>query len=610
MRSAYPICLCALWWNCHVSVLTYHNDLARTGQNLRETELTPASVSSGQFGPLFSYPVDGEIYAQPLYVPGILVPGQGIHNVVFVATEHDSVYAFDADNGLSAPLWHVSFLDAAQNVIAAQASELQCGSITPELGITATPVIDPATNTLYVVAMSEEAQSGQFVHRLHALDAATGAEKPGSPVEIQASAPGSGDGNGTVEFKPWLYKERAGLLLLNHTVYTAWSSQCDSGDYHGWLIGYDAATLRQTSVFVTTPNAWAGALWQGGAAPAADSNGNLYLVSANGIFDADRGGSDFGESILKLSAGNLAASDYFTPYNAESLSDQDIDLGSSGALLLPDEAGSAAHPHLLVTGSKAGTVYLVDRDRLGHFQPDNNNQIVESLTDSVGPLFGIPAYFHNRVYFSAAHDQVKAFSIHDGLLSPAPDSASSSTMLSLGSVPSISANGVSGGILWTIAPNGQLLAYDASDVSQLLYQGNTGSFVKFSTPTVANGKVYVGTATQLLVFGLKQQNPAIVSGVVSADGSSGPVAAGSDISLFGSNLALHPASANGPTWPKVLEGVSLFLDGTAVPLGYVSPGQINAEVPADSKPGRAVLTLVTGGRVLAPIGLTVRSPLR
>lgn len=599
--------LCALWWNCHVSVLTYHNDVARTGQNLRETALTPASVSSGQFGQLFSYPVDGQVYAQPLYMPGVVIPGKGIHNIVFVATEHDSVYAFDADNDLGAPLWHVSFLEPAQNVIAAQASELECEAITPEIGITGTPVIDPATNTLYVAAMTEEGSNGQFVHRLHALDVATGAERPGSPVEIQASVPGAGDGNGTVQFKPWLYKERAGLLLLNGTIYTAWSSHCDSGDYHGWIIGYDAKTLHQTAAFVATPNAYAGAFWQSGAAPAADASGSLYIVSGNGVFDAASGGSDFGESILKLSGG-LAASDYFTPYNADALSDQDIDLGSSGALLLPDEAGSVAHPHLLVTGSKAGTVYLADRDQLGHFQPDNNNQIVQSLTDSVGSLFGIPVYFHNTIYFSAAQDQVKAFSISNGLLSAAPVSASTSTLPAPGSVPSISANGVSGGILWSIDGEAQLLAYDATDLSHLLYQGSTGSFIKFSTPTVANGKVYVGTFASVLVFGLKQQNPASVTAVVSADGfRPGPVTAGSDISLFGSNLASQAASASGPGWPKVLEGVSVFINGTAMPVGYVSPGQINAQVPPGTKPGPAVVTVLAAGRALPPVELTVRS---
>ncbi len=439
-----------------MSVLTYHNDLARTGQNLNETLLTPASVGSGQFGPLFSYPVDGQVYAQPLYMPGVIVPGKGIHNVVFVATEHDSVYALDADNNL-APLWQRSFINSAAGVTTAAATDLGCASITPEVGITATPVIDPATGTLYLVAMTEEGSAGNFVHRLHALDVTTGAERPGSPVEIQASVPGTGNGNTTVPFEPWLYKERAGLLLLNGAVYTAWSSQCDSGNYHGWIIAYDERTLQQTAVFIDTPNWDAGGFWQAGTAPAADAGGNIYVVSANGTFDANMGGSDLAESVLKLSTGQnlLTAADYFTPYNADALSDQDLDLGSSGALLLPDGAGSATHPHLLVSGSKSGTVYLLDRDNLGHFHAGADSQIVQSLTGAVGPLFGIPTYFNNDVYFSAAHDQVKAFSLQSGVLSTLPVSASSATFAELGTVPSISANGAVSGILWTIDPAGQ-----------------------------------------------------------------------------------------------------------------------------------------------------------
>ncbi len=599
---APPILLCALWWNCHVSVLTYHNDLARTGQNLSETQLTPASVRSAQFGPLFTYPVDGQIYAQPLYLPGVIIPGKGIHNVVFVVTEHDSVYAFDADNYLATPLWHVSFLNPAQGVATASAVDLGCASIMPEVGITATPVIDPATGTLYVVAMTEEGSSGNFVHRLHALDVATGAEKPGSPVEIQASVPGTGNGTTTVPFEPWLYKERAGLLLLNGVLYTSWSSQCDFGNYHGWIIGYDAATLQQSAVFSDTPNWDAGAFWQAGAAPAADSSGNIYIVSANGTFDANMGGADLGESVLKLSTGKglLTAADYFTPYNAGALSDQDLDLGSSGALLLPDSAGSAIHPHLLITGSKSSALYLLDRDSLGHFQPNGNSQIVQSLASAVGPLFGIAAYFNNTVYFSAAHDQVKAFSLRNGLLSALPVSASSATFAELGTVPSISASGATNGILWTIDPTGQLHAYDAADLETQLYQGNVGAYVKFSTPTIANGKVYVGTAASLVVFGLQSQ------GAGSVAAPTGPVAPGSIVSLFGANLAPRIAQAAGSPWPKVLETTSVFINGAAVPLGYVSPTQINAQVPSDALPGQATVTVVVGDRVLPPIELTIR----
>jgi len=612
MRPAYPALMCALWWNCQVSVLTYHNDPSRTGQNLHETALTPASVSSPQFGPLFSYPVDGQVYAQPLYMPGVMVPKKGIHNIVFVATEHASVYAFDADNDLGGPLWHTNFLNPAQGVTTAPAADLGCDSIAPEVGITATPVIDAATGTLYVVAMTEEGTNRVFVHRLHALDVTTGAERPGSPVEIQASVPGTGNGNAAVQFQPWLYKERAGLLLLNGTVYTAWSSQCDSGNYHGWIIGYRAwgygsGAIQQTAVFTDTPNWDAGAFWQAGAAPAADASGNIFVVSANGTFDANQGGSDLAESILKLStASHLAVADYFTPFNADALSDQDLDLGSSGALLLPAEAGTAAHPHLLVTGSKSGTVYLVDRDHLGHFHAGGDTQIVQSLSGAVGPLFGIPVYFHKTVYFSAAQDQLKAFSLQSGLLSETPVSLSNATFVGTGTVPSISASGDTNGILWTIDPSAQLRAYDAADLGHQLYAGSTGSYVKFSTPLIAAGKVYVGTAASVAVFGLRDPVPASVTGVVNADGEpSGLAADGSVVTLLGVHLAPVAATPSVSPWPMVLEDTSVFINGVAAPIGYVSPTQIRIQIPHGIESGPATVTVVAAGRVLPPVELTV-----
>jgi uncharacterized protein (TIGR03437 family) len=589
-----PLLLCALGWNCNVSVLTYHNDLGRTGQNLHETLLTPASVGSSRFGRLFTYPVDGQVYAQPLYVPGVVVPGKGIHNVIVVATEHDSVYAFDADNDLAGPLWQVSFLDPAQGVTTASATDVACGSIVPEIGITATPVIDDASGALYVVAMTEEGSGDGYVHRLHALDVATGAEKPASPVEISASVPGRGDGNNTIQFKPWLYKERAGLLLLKGAVYTAWSSECDSGNYHGWLIGYDAGTLQQVAAYADTPDWEAGSFWQSGAAPAADAKGNIYVVSANGTFDANQGGSDLGDSVIKLSTSRgLTVADYFAPYNAGTLDNEDLDVGSSGALLLPDAAGSPAHPHLLVSGSKSGSIYLLDQDNLGQFHAGADDQIVQSIQGAVGPVFGIPAYFNNTLYFSAAHDQLKAFPVRDGLLSAKPASATSSSFAVLGSVPSISANGAADGIVWTIDPTGLLQAYDASDLSLHLYQGSLGSSIKFSTPTIANGKVYVGTTNSLVVFGFADPGAGPVSSIVSSAGfRPGPVAPGSLISLFGSNL--DPRNS------------SVFINGLAAPIAYAGPTQINALVPAETAVGPAVVNVVTGEHVLPPQGLLIQ----
>ncbi len=503
-----------------VNVLTYHNDLARTGQSLSETQLTPANVNSAQFGKLFSYPVDGYVYAQPLYLSGVEIPGKGVHNVVFVATEHDSVYAFDADDGQanSAPLWQVSFLDPASGVTTVPyQNAFNCTQIIPEIGITGTPVIDPASSTLYVVAMTMETSGGSttYAHRLHALDLATGAEQPGSPVLIEASVSGSGDRGSTVTFIPRNYKQRPGLLLLNGVVYTAWSSHCDAGTYHGWLIGYDATTLQQVFVYNNTPNGSQGSFWASGAAPSVDDQGNIYLISGNGTFDADRGGQNLGEAFIRLSTSpdGVSLADYFAPFNQLDLNRRDVDTGSSGALLLPDSAGSDAHPHLLVSAGKEGRIYLLDRDNLGHFQAGSDSQIVQSLPGAVGGLFSTPAYFNGVVYFSGAGDFLKAFPIADAAMAPAPSSRSATRFGGLGSVPAISADGAANGIVWVIESSGggTLRAYDAGNLANELYNSgqnrtrdNLGSYVKFSTPTIVNGKVYAGTQNSLAVFGLMQ----------------------------------------------------------------------------------------------------------
>ena len=592
--------------NCQVSVLTYHNDLARTGANLNETLLTPASVSSGRFGQLLSYAVDGQVYAQPLYLPGVSLPGKGVHNVVFVATEHDSVYAFDADSQLD-PLWHVNFTNPAEGVTTTSASQVQCSAIAPEIGITATPVIDPAAGTIYVVAMTAEGPTQQYVQRLHALDITTGAERAGSPVEIQAAVPGTGDGNTIVRFKPGLTKERAGLLLLNGVVYTSWSSQCDFGQYHGWVIGYDAKMLAQTSAYAVTPDWDAGAIWQGGAAPAADSSGNIYLVSGNGTFDVDRGGSDLAESVIKLSTTNgLAAADYFAPFDSTLLSDEDLDLGSSGAVLLPAEAGSAAHPRLLVSGSKFGGIFLLDADNLGHSQSGSNSQIVQSLVSATGPLFGVPAYWNGKLYFGGAGDNLKALSVTNGVLSSQPVTQTVAAIQAPGAVPSVSANGSSNGIVWITDRSFQLSAFDAADLTHELYRANIGSFVKFSTPTIADGKVFVGTANSLLVFGLTQA-PASVSAIVNAGGfQPGPVAPGSIVSVFGSNLATQTANAAGTPWPLTLGGTSVAVNGLAAPLSYVSPAQINAQIPYEVAADSASVVISVGGVAVAPVPLAIQ----
>ena len=501
-----------------VSVTTYRNGLARTGDNSKETVLTRANVNPDQFGKLLSLAVDGQVYAQPLYLPSLKISGK-THNVVFVATEHDSVYAFDADSGSSAnqnPLWQVSLTGAGETT-ATVSDVLNCSSISPEVGITGTPVIDPSTNTLCVVASS--ARDAHMVHRLHALDVTTGVERPGSPVVITASVSGSSDGffssSSTVQFHPDFHKNRAGLLLLNGTVYTSWGSYCDSLAYHGWIIAYDAKDLRQVAAFNATPNAYQGSFWMGGAAPAADSEGNIYAISANGRFDANANGMDFGDSLLKLASPGLRLLDYFTPFNQKDLDRNDIDLGSTGAVLLPDAAGSVAHRRLLVSAGKEGRIYLIDRDRMGRFQAGGDDQIVQSLNGAIGPLFGGPAYFNNTLYFAAAFDTLKAFSISDAHMATSPVSQSSQKFGYAGAVPVVTANRSADGIVWAVEGSfgGTLRAYDASNLAIELYNSQMnssrdalGSFLPFSVPTVANGQVYVGTANALVVFGPLDQH--------------------------------------------------------------------------------------------------------
>jgi hypothetical protein len=513
--------------NAQMSVTTYRNNLARSGENLTETILTPANVNAAQFGKIFSRRVDGQLYAQPLYLPSVAIAGKGLHNVVFVATEHDSVYAFDGDSSAgpnASPLWQVSLIDTATGEAPADVADvMNCGSIAPEIGITGTPVIDPSTNTLYVVALTK--RDDLIFHRLHALDVTSGAERPSSPVLITASVAGTGEGafsssSTTVTFDAYFYKNRAGLLLLNGVVYTGWASHCDSRSYHGWIIAYDARSLHQVAVFNTTPNAYQGAFWMAGAAPAADGEGNIYVISGNGRFDADENGVDFGDSVIKLSSPELTVADYFTPFNQLYLDRADIDLGSSGAVLLPDLAGSMVHRHLLVNAGKEGRIYLLDRDRMGHFQAGGDSQVVQSITGAIGALYGVPAYFNGALYFSAAQDKLKAFAVSAAHIETLPFSESSLLFGYPGAVPAVSANGSSNGIVWVVESSfgGTLHAYNASNLADELYNSQMnssrdtlGSFMKFCVPTIANGRVYVGTGDALAVFGLlNQTSPAAI----------------------------------------------------------------------------------------------------
>jgi hypothetical protein len=502
-----------------VNVLTFHNDSARTGQNLNETMLTPANVNTNTFGLLFSDAVDGQIYAQPLYMAAVAITNQGTHNVVFVATENDSVYAFDADQNTgsnAAPLWQVSFIDPSAGVTTVPSSAVGSANITPVIGITSTPVIDPSTLTLYVEAKTMEVSGTvtSYVHRLHALDVGSGAEKFGGPVVIQPEAPGAGLGNngmGLVLFNGLRHLNRPGLLLANGVVYVAYASHGDITPYHGWVVGFNAQTLQPQGVFNTTPNGGLGGVWSGGGGPATDDAGNIYFITGNGTFDGTNN-NDYGDSYIKLtpSGTNLNLADYFTAYNQATLADGDTDLGSGGLVVLPDAVGSAAHPHLAVGAGKDGIIHLIDRDNLGQFNSSNNNQIVQSLPLPAG-CFSTPACFNSTLY-SVSGATLRAFSFSGGLLATTPSSVSSINFPFPGGSPSISANGTSNGIVWMLqnTSSAVLHAFAATNLARELYnsqQAGTrdaiGPAVKYAVPTVANGKVYAGTASALSVFGIK-----------------------------------------------------------------------------------------------------------
>lgn len=474
-----------------VKVLTQHNDAARTGVNSDEHVLTPQNVSSATFGKLFERQVDGQVYAQPLYVGGAIAG----KNVVYVATEHDSVYAFDADApAASQPLWKTS-LGAPM-----PASDTNnCHDLAPEIGITATPVIDFAAQTIFVSAKTKE--NGAYVYRLHALDLVTG--KPKQPaVVITATLPGQGAGarNGTIEFDARRHLNRPGLLLAGGKVWLAFGSHCDGDPYHGWIFAYDAATLTRDVAWLDTPDGERGGIWQSGVGLAADSAGNVYLVSGNGSFD---GKKSFGGSIVKLTPqGNVAS--WFSPGNVASLNQQDLDIGGTGALLVPGT-------NRLVTGGKQGFFYVVDRDHMGGSTP-NDAQIVQKVRLTEHEAWGAPAFFDSRMYVWGKDDHLKSYAWNGSTFDPTPIvNTSTETRGTRGGQLAISSSGASAGVLWATHPDasgaGFLAAYDASDITRELWRSGSadlGAHAKFVPPTIANGHVYVATFSgKVVVYGLK-----------------------------------------------------------------------------------------------------------
>ena len=521
-----------------VNVLTFHNDNLRTGQNLNESRLTPQSVNASTFGRLFSVPLDGKVDAQPLYVSNLTVKGQrpAVRDVVFAATEHDSVYAFDANNGTI--FWKKSMLSAGER----PSDPLGCTQVIPEIGITATPVIDRnigPNGIIYVVAMSKDG-SGKYHQRLHALDLVTGSEELNGPVEIHAAYPGTGQeltSGSNVVFDPRQHEERAALLLSGGVVYTSWTSHCDYQPYTGWVIGYQARTLQQVSVFNFNPNGSEASIWNSGGGPAADDLGNLFFSVANGVFDTklnsqgfpSRG--DYGNSLVKLTPRPglavdkvLEPADYWTMFNTNQESSKDEDLGSGGILLLPDLRDASGNlRRLAVAAGKDRNVYVVRRHQMGKFDAAKNSSIYQELPGALaGKQYAQMAWFNGRVYFGAVDDVIKSFAVTNARLSSTPVSKSADSFPFPGTNPVISANGKSNAILWAFdngasADNGAmpnvpaiLHAYDPANLGIEYYNSNQagggrdhfGPGNKFISPTVANGRVYIGTTKSVAVFGL------------------------------------------------------------------------------------------------------------
>jgi len=498
-------------------VTTSQYDNARTNATLSEKVLTPRNVNPEHFGKLGAFKVDGPAYAQPLYVPNVEIPGQGTHNVLYVATEHDSVYAFDADHPGTLPLWQVSFLDKARGTVPLSEDMVQCPFIRPEVGITSTPVIDIKTGTLYVLARTairHAVGDNEYFQHLHALAITTGVEKFGGPKLITASVPGRGAGrsNRQVDFDPLHENPRAALTLANNNVYLAWASSCDVDPYHGWVLAYDPQTLAQKAVLNVNPDGSEAGIWLSDTGPAVDSEGNLYVPTGNGTFDATSGGRDYGDSVLKLDGSSLAVRDYFTPFDQADILAGDSDVGSSGPTLLPDQPG--VHRHLLLQPTKHSMLYVIDRDQMGKFHAESD--AIPQRIRMAGEGYGAMAYWNSHVYFAASDDLLRDYSLVNGQLKPYGSSANK--FANPGATPSISANGNKDAIVWAISTkvwNGAddkpavLYAYDATKLGAPLYTSEQNAArdraamaARFVIPVVISGRVYFGTRSQVEVYGL------------------------------------------------------------------------------------------------------------
>jgi outer membrane protein assembly factor BamB len=522
-RFASLFLLCGSMLTAQVAVTTYQNDNYRSGANTHETTLTTANVNVSHFGRKAVFPVQGQVYAQPLYLPNLTINGVS-HNVVLIATEHDQVYAFDANSGQQ--LWHTNLLvshTALITISSISSGDVNCTDMTPEIGITGTPVIDTTTNVMYFVALTKETSltthQTTFYQTLHELDIHSGIDIV-APHRIAASAPGIGTGSlsGTLTFDPLVEGQRPAMLLHpNGQLIIGWASHCDLGSYHGWLMAFNKSNLANTAVWVDTPNGVEGGFWASGSGAAADASGSIYVPTGNGTFDANTGGSDYGDSVLRLtwSTGSFTMNDYFTPWDQQNLDNEDGDVASGGVLLLPDQPG-AQYPHLLLQVGKEGTIDLINRDNMGHFHSGSDSQIVQTLPFANDGVWGAEAFWNNTAYFGPQYGHMQAFAFNPSTqkLSTSPTSTTTASFNFPGPTPAVSANGTTNGIVWAIQsdnPGGvaTLHAYDATNLATELYNSEqnpsrdrAGLPVKFAVPTVADGHVFVGVQNQVSMYGL------------------------------------------------------------------------------------------------------------
>jgi len=618
-----------------VNVLTYHNNNSRTGDNLSETNLTPANVNSTTFGKHFTYTVDGYVFAQPLYVSSLNIQGKGVHNVLFIATEHNTVYALDADNSgaLGGVLWSTNLgLSAATPTTDfgnRYGSPMQYTDITPEVGITGTPVIDLTTGTLYVDSFTH--QGASYFHRIHALNITNGTEQPFGPVLVSASVPGTGVGSsgGVVPFVHKQQIQRSGLVLAGGILFVAYSGYADTDPYHGWVLGYDASNLQRLTnfTFCTTPNstvaqyganAGEAGIWMGGGAIAVDANTNLFFQTGNGIFTATNGsgGTEYGDSFMKLSTtSGLAVADYFTPFNQASLAAADTDLGSGALILLPDQPGP--NPHLLVGAGKEGKIYVINRDQMTtdntHYHATGSTDaVVQSISAQLGAgVFATPAYFNGRIYHNGNGRPLKSFTVStNGLLSTIPTSTSTRTYPFPGTTPIVSANGTNNGIVWglTCANPAVLVAYNPTNLTNELYNTTQAAGsrdvlpngVKFAAPIVANGKVYVGGQRGVAVLGLLSGTIAFSSATynVKESGGTASVAVSRTGGSQGAVQISYATVAGGTAMPGVdyvsTNGTLSWASGDASPKGFAVQIINNAQANPD-KTINLALSSPTGG---------------